>query len=200
MAVRARGLSHASRTAAIDRRSAAAMWTMSSSSSAPPIRSTTERRVPGRAGTRRRRWRSPRNRIEAPSRSPPRAASSARSSRLTGEVSAEPRLTLGEERPDVALRVCPPPAADRRHGHDDAAVRVDDDPQAAGSRGAAKRVRQRPAGKPRDRGRLDRASGGRAPARDRHDRRSRRPGRSPVSAPARIAGRPLTTTWSMPVG
>ena len=43
------------------------------------IRSTVERRSPARAGTSRRRWRSPLNRIVAPSRRPPRAAISARS-------------------------------------------------------------------------------------------------------------------------
>ena len=79
IAALARGLSHASRTAAIDRRSAAATWTMISSSSAPPIRSTRDRRAPVRAGTNRRRWRSPRKRMTAPSRRPPRASSSARS-------------------------------------------------------------------------------------------------------------------------
>ena len=61
------------------RRSAGARWTINSSSSAPPMRSTDERRRPARAGTRRSRWRSPRNRIVAPSRRPPRAARIARS-------------------------------------------------------------------------------------------------------------------------
>ena len=53
--------------------------TTSSSSSTPPIRSTLDRRAPAPAGTTRSRWSSPRNRSVAPSRSPPRAASSARS-------------------------------------------------------------------------------------------------------------------------
>ena len=98
---------------------------MISSSSAPPIRSTRDRRAPVRAATSRRRWRSPRKRISAPSRSPPRAASSARSRACRARWRRSHGSRSARNDVDVALRVRPAAPAGRRHGHDDAAVRMD---------------------------------------------------------------------------
>lgn len=49
------------------------------------------------------------------------------------EVPPKPRLALDEEGANVPLGVGPAPASGRRNGDDHAAVRVDDDPQAARS-------------------------------------------------------------------
>ena len=151
----------------------------------------------GRAGTSRRRCSSPRYRTTPRRASAPRATSRP-GRRLTVEVAAEPRLALGEKLLDEPLRVGPAAPAGGGQRDDDAAVGVDDDPQAAGPRRAAERVREVAAGQARDRGDLGDHGGGarRHPVR----RRSRRPGRAPVSAPSRTASRPLTTTCAMPVG
>lgn len=47
------------------------------------------------------------------------------------KVTAQPRLTLAEEHAYLAFGIHPVPATRGRHGDDDAAVRVDDDAQAA---------------------------------------------------------------------
>ena len=129
--------------------------------------------------------------------------------RLLGEVPAQPRLAVGKEGIDVTLRFGPAAAAHGRDGHHHATFRVDHDAQAARPRGAAKGVGERATGQTCDGRGLGRDDGGRRcrpaaragrPSPGGHDRRSRRPGRSPVSAPSRIAARPLTMTWSMPVG
>ena len=49
---------------------------------------------------------------------------------LAFEVTAKPRLALGEERPDVSLRIRPTSPAGRRDGHHHAAIRMDDHAQA----------------------------------------------------------------------
>jgi len=53
---------------------------------------------------------------------------------VPGDVSTQPDLTLGEERPDVSTGVRPTAATRNRHGHDDPAIGMDDDPQAARTR------------------------------------------------------------------
>lgn len=129
---------------------------------------------------------------------------------VTVQVTAEPRLAFDEEGTDMSLRIRPAAATGRRNGHDHAAVGMDDDPQAAGSGRAAERVVEWPSGQAHDRGGLGNGHGPdgataaswvrRRRQRSRQARRSSRPGRSPVSAPWRIAGRPLTMTCSMPAG
>ena len=181
---------------------------MISSSAAPPIRSTVERRRPAR-----RRHDAEAMKLAAEAdRGAVAQAAARRQLRAVGglarEVATEPRLAIDQEVVDVAFRVRPAAAAGDRDGHHHTAVGVDDDPQAARPRRAAERIGQRAAGQPDDRRGLGRGSGDRVVASARaarpsvtgHDRRSRRPGRSPVSAPPTIAGRPLTMTWSMPTG
>ena len=150
IAARARGLSHASRTAAIGRRSPAATWTMISSSSAPPIRSTRDRRTPVRAATSRSRWRSPRKRMTAPSRSPPRAsAPPGRAPAARGGDATMVRARRGttsrgaRDRPSHADRV---PARSPRHrgpGGSRPAGRAN-----AANDGACTRAGRRPASRP----------------------------------------------------
>ena len=163
-----------------------ATWTMSSSSSVPPIRSTVDRRRPTRAGTSRSRCRSPRKRIVAPSRSPPRATSSARSRacrsrcrRSHGSRSARnaPTCRSGSAQPrrPAGGTVTTTPRSgwmttrrprDRRRATEGVGERTAG--QADDGRGLGRPRRQR-----------------RRSSADRHERRSRRPGRSPVSAPGK---------------
>ena len=191
---RGRGLSHASRTAPIGRRSAggeaddelvlvgrhrhARRWSAGG---------------PGRAGTTRSRWRSPRKRTCAPSR---RAAAgrdrSARSRAWSIEMAAEPRLALGEERVDVPLRVGPAASAGggtvtttprsgwmttrgRATVANDEACTATGPPGSRATPGLGRRPRR----------------GCDAAPRASVTRRSRRPGRSPVSTPSRIADPPV---------
>ena len=199
IAARARGLSHASRTAASGRRSAGATWTMISSSSAPPTRST--RRSP-RAGPPRPPPEADGVAAETDDRPVSQAATRVEHRPVAGlplEMSAQPRLALGEERGDVALRDRPsragrPPGWSPPHlgpGGSRPAARA-----SAATAGACTGSRRRPASRrplSRSRGRaLDDQPGGPHVAAG--------PSRSPVSPPWRIAGRPLTTTCSMPRG
>ena len=108
--------------------------------------------------------------------------------RLLGEVPAEPRLALGEERVDVTLRVGPAAPAGGRDGHDHATVRVDDDAQAARPRRAAKGVRERATGQARDGRGLGRDDGGRRVVRQRARPAVARPSRPPEQAARPLAG------------
>ncbi len=122
--------------------------------------------------------------------------------RVPGQVTADPWLALPEEFDGAPLAIRPPSAGRRDRDHD-ATLRVDDDAKPAGPRRVAQRVREGAAGQHRDRGSLRRRHGGHGsscgppfhPA-----RRSSDPASSPVSCPAIIARRPLTTTCSMPHG
>jgi hypothetical protein len=106
---------------------------------------------------------------------------------LAREVATKPRFTLGQEGVDMPLRIAPSAPSGGRHGHDDAAIGMDDDAQAPRARRAPERVRHRTAGQARDGRRLGgrrRRSLRESPSS--HERRSDRPGRSPVSTPSRI--------------
>ena len=195
IAARARGLSHASRTAAVERRSAGAQMDdqLVLVRAADPL----DRRPPD-ARTRRHDAQA----VEVapvPDRGAVAEAAAGRErgaiARLLGQVPPDPRLALGEELPDPALGVRPAASGGERDGDDHAAVRVDDDPQAARPRRAAQGVRDRAAGEPGDGVGL-----GGGHVQGDQVRRNSRPARSPVSAPSTIAGRPLTNTWSMPIG
>ena len=131
-------------------------WRMTSSSSnAPPIRSTDERRAQGRparsgAGAGRR------GTGTAPSRRPPRAASSARSRAWLRRWRRSHASRSARKSAMSGSGWAQPRRAGRRDGHDDAAGGVDDDPESTRTRRAAKRVRDGAAGQPRDRVRFGR--------------------------------------------
>ena len=72
-----------------------------------------DRRTPVRAATSRRRWRSPRKRITAPSRSPPRAASSARSRACRARCRRSHGSRSARNAADVALGFAPSRAGRR---------------------------------------------------------------------------------------
>ena len=172
---------HASSTAASVRRSPATRWTTSSSSNL----ATSERRRPRTAGTTRMadvgRPRTGRRRRRERRRAPRAGATSA-------ACRARCRRIHGSRSTRKATARCSP-AARRgpggRDGHDHAALRVDDDAQAARPRRAAQRVRRpaHPAAADRDLALLDLPHSRPQPC------RSRRPARSPVSTPSRTARR-----------
>ncbi len=192
---RASSRSQASTTAASGRASADARWMTSSSSN----RITVDRRAPVTAGTTRIGTTEPSSRMDPPSRAPPRAAKHGTDVRVPGEVATDPRLTLFEELHGPSLAVGSS-GARGGHGDDHASFGVDHDAQAAGAGRMPKGVSERPAREWRDRRHLRGRRKGR-PAASRHPvRRSSRPARSPVSCPASTAGRPFTTTCSMPMG
>ena len=206
IAARARGLSHASRTAPIDRRSAGGDVDddLVLLGAADPLdgRAT-------QAGPRRHQAKSMELAPEADRRAVTQAAAGGDLgpvARLAREVAAQPRFAFAQEGVDVPLGVAPAAPPGRRHGHDDAALRVDR--PRAGRATAVSGAACTPAARPASRataGVSVTAVPGRQPWRPRgppigHERRSNRPARSPVSAPSRIAARPLTMTCWMPVG
>ena len=74
---------------------------------------------------------SPRTGASAPSRAPPRAVSIGPVAGVAVEVPTKPRLSFDEERRRLAAPVRPATRRGRWHGHDDAAIGMDHDAQAA---------------------------------------------------------------------
>ena len=62
---------------------------------------------------------------------------------LAGQMAAQPRLAVGQERVDVALWIGPAAATGDGHGHDHASLGMDDHAQPARARRATERVRER---------------------------------------------------------
>ena len=195
MAARARGLSHASRTA----RGRAPVGRGEVDDQLVLVRPTDpfDRRPPD-AGSRRHDAQAMEV-APVPDRGAIAQAAAGRErgaiARLLGQVPPDPRLPLGEELLDPSVGVRPAASGGEWDGDDHPAVRVDDDPQAARPRRASQGVRDRAAGEPGDGVGL-----GGGHVQGDQVRRNSRPARSPVSAPSTMAGRPLTNTWSMPIG